>query len=153
MTSTRPPSRSYTASRPTTAQSRTLDTSNEPLDSICSILQSRQGGEIGAVAFNEEYSKVTITQYSDTSTFVKTLTFLETNNCFALLVPPSARPVESKRSVQGATVGRSNATSEATLLVRTIQATFPHIAIIPVSRKYWEEQVNTLSLSLSRSSC
>jgi len=149
MTSTRPPSHTYTTSRPTTAQSRTIDPSTEPGDSICAILQSRQGGEIGAVAYNQDYSKVTVTQYTDTSTFVKTLTFLQTNSPFAVLVPPAARPSEhavSARTVEGAVAGRSTATSETTLLVRTVQAAFPQVSIIPVSRKYWEEQVTKLSL-------
>lgn len=167
MTSTKPATTYYSASRPTTAQSRAGDPSTDPGESIVALLQGRQGGEIGAVALNQEYGKVVITQvsvpslcsprrradccrdvkFADTSTFVKTLAFLKTNTPYAVLVPPSARPTEhaGSRIVEGAVAGRNTASSETTLLARTVQAEFPRIAIVPVSRKYWQEQAGLLS--------
>ncbi|GAA5988834.1 hypothetical protein JCM5350_000392 [Sporobolomyces pararoseus] len=134
MSSLRPPSRSYSTSRPPTAISRTGDPSTDLGESIVAILQSRQGGEVAAVALNQDYGKVTMTQFGDSSTFVKTLTFLKANPPYAVLVPPSAIPTERSAYARG------NASSEATLLVRCIQDEFPRTAIIPVKRPYWDEQ-------------
>ncbi|GAA6014971.1 hypothetical protein JCM11491_002377 [Sporobolomyces phaffii] len=133
MSSLRPPSRSYSRSRPTTAQSRTGDPSSDLGESIVALLQSRQGGEVAAVALNRDYGTVTLCQFGDSSTFVKTLTFLKANPPYAVIVPPSARPPESSAYL------RTNASSGATLLVRCIADEFPQTSIIPVARKYWDE--------------
>lgn len=42
--------------------SRTGDPSTDLGESIVAILQSRQGGEVAAVALNQDYGKVTMTQ-------------------------------------------------------------------------------------------
>lgn len=84
-------------------------------------------------------------KFGDSSTFVKTLTFLKANPPYAVLVPPSAIPTERSAYARG------NASSEATLLVRCIQDEFPRTAIIPVKRPYWDEQVGLRSPSFALS--
>ncbi|GAA5880327.1 hypothetical protein JCM16303_003899 [Sporobolomyces ruberrimus] len=136
MASLRPPSRSYSTPRPPTAQSRTGDPSSDARDSIVAILQSRQGAEVAAVALDQDYGRLTITQFGDSSTFVKTLTFLHANPPLVVLVPPTARPTQPTSYVSSG----GNASSGATLLARCIQDEFPRTAIVPVARKYWDEQ-------------
>ncbi|GAA5894000.1 MutS family protein MSH4 [Sporobolomyces salmoneus] len=143
MSSLRPPSRSYSTSRPTTAQSRTGDPSSDQFESLVAILQSRQGKEVAAVAYHEEFGKITLTQFGDSSTFVKTLTFLKSNPPYGVIVLPSAKPAQ-----RSTLETRGNASSEATLLVRCIQDEFPRTNIIPVKRQYWDEQAGSSDLWL-----
>ncbi|GAA5853279.1 hypothetical protein JCM3766R1_003671 [Sporobolomyces carnicolor] len=131
MSRSRPPSRAYSTSRSTTAKSRAGGPTTDEGECLVAILQSRQGKEVAAIALNQELGLVVVTQFGDSATFVKTISFLKSNPPYAVLVPPSALPT--------ADFGRAR--GEATLLVRCIRDEFPETAIFPVQRQYWDEQV------------
>ncbi|GAA5925273.1 MutS family protein MSH4 [Sporobolomyces koalae] len=138
MSAWRPPSRSHSFSRPGTALSRSGGRSSDEGESLVALLQSRQGGEVGAVAFHMDYRKLVLTQYGDSPTFVKTLTWLHTNPPYAVLVPPAARPAD----LDHPTLAGGDPSLASTLLVRCIQDAFPRTAIVPVARKWWDEQAS-----------
>lgn len=71
-------------------------------------------------------------QYADTPTFVKTLHLFTTRPPSLIIVPP------------GDERGTGPKDEASSMLVRSLQAAWPDVPIVPVSRKFWNEQSGEL---------
>ncbi|GAA5999909.1 hypothetical protein JCM10207_005967 [Rhodosporidiobolus poonsookiae] len=150
----RPPTRSRASavpSRPTTAHtSTTTDASGETGSWLIALLPSRgTGREVGVVAMEKELGHVVVTQFTDSSTFVKTLHLCKSKPPSAILIPQTALegPCGSKGGLarvqeeeQGEEDLLAGGNSEAGLLVRSLKDAFPGVPLVGVLRKYWNEQ-------------
>ncbi|GAA5967803.1 hypothetical protein JCM11641_005769 [Rhodosporidiobolus odoratus] len=148
----RPPTRSFASaahSRPTTARTTTANsTTGDDGDWLIAILPSRgTARDVGVVALDKELGHILVTQYTDSSAFVKTLHLCKTKPPSILLVPQTA--LESARNARRGLstpaedeeeAGASGGSSEASLLVRSLRETFPEVPLVGVMRKYWNEQ-------------
>ncbi|GAA5871540.1 hypothetical protein JCM8547_001367 [Rhodosporidiobolus lusitaniae] len=160
---TRPPTRSHASaplSRPGTARTTATTAESSAPDSngdwILALLPSRgPARDVGVVALDKELGHVVVTQFTDSSTFVKTLHLCRSKPPSVLLVPQTAlQSASGKRAGRGVgvaaveeededeeeEVGRRGARSEAALLVKSLQEAFPGTPVAGVIRKYWNEQ-------------
>ncbi|GEM09965.1 DNA mismatch repair protein MSH4 [Rhodotorula toruloides] len=137
-------SRSRAGSRPATA--RTTVTSYEGAASwVLAILPARgTGRDVGVVALDKESGQVVVTQFTDSTTWVKTLHLCRNKPPDVVLLPQSAliapRHALSAESEVIEAVG--SASPEAAMLVKGLQSEFRDVPLIGVARKYWNEQVS-----------
>ena len=86
-----------------------------------------------------------VLQYSDTSSFVKTLHLLTTRPPSLILVPATSLPSTALASLPSGTHGDDTSTGfggkgEATLLVRSLQDAWKGVSLVPIARKYRNSQ-------------
>ncbi|KAK4701951.1 hypothetical protein P7C70_g4276, partial [Phenoliferia sp. Uapishka_3] len=82
-------------------------------------------------------------QYADSPSFVKTLHLFSTRPPAMILVPPSflGGSLNSKYKEGVATGGDSTTSDEGSMLVRSLRDAWKDTPIVPVARKYWNEQI------------
>ncbi|BGP16624.1 MutS protein msh4 [Rhodosporidiobolus nylandii] len=140
----RPPTRSHASaapSRPTTAVT-TATSVNDEGSWLLALLPSRgTARDVGVVAMERELGHVVVTQYTDSSTFVKTVHLCKSKPPSVILVPQTALEkartggrglaalAEEDEEQEGATSG------EAGLLVKSLRETFPGTPLMGVARK------------------
>ncbi|GAA6060475.1 hypothetical protein JCM10212_007106 [Sporobolomyces blumeae] len=142
------PLRSGSASRPPTALSAARSTDpSDPGEWLVALVETTPTREVGLAAIHLERARALLTQYTDTATHVKTLNFLATNPASTLVVPPNAIPPLRPPAGAG---DRSTASTEATMLVRAAQEEHPRLLVVPVARKFWDEQNGNRYENLTR---
>ncbi|KAM0752833.1 hypothetical protein T439DRAFT_299108 [Meredithblackwellia eburnea MCA 4105] len=125
-------------SRPPSRAATTLDEEHQP--AWCIALNDGRGiaREIGLAAIELDLGTVVITQYIDTPTFVKTLHLFTTRPPAYILVPATYL---NKQSNQVSSKDfNAKTSSEASMLVQSIQDAWGETPIIPVDRRHWNDQ-------------
>ncbi|GAA5820617.1 hypothetical protein JCM11251_003078 [Rhodosporidiobolus azoricus] len=147
----RPPTRSA-PSRPATSHTAAASTTAaDQGDWLISLLPSRgTARDVGVVALDKEFGHVVVTQYTDSSTFVKTVHLCKTKPPSIILLPQTALDsVRGKRrsmaaideeADEGGETAASGVNSETALLVKSLEEVFPSVPLVGVVRKYWNEQ-------------
>ncbi|BGO91790.1 MutS protein msh4 [Rhodotorula toruloides] len=137
-------SRSRAGSRPATA--RTVATSYEGAASwVLAILPGRgTGRDVGVVALDKEDGQVVVTQFTDSTTWVKTLHLCRNKPPDVILLPQSAlaTPRYALAAESEANEAAGSASPEAAMLVKGLQTEFKDVPLIGVARKYWNEQAS-----------
>ncbi|GAA6003628.1 MutS family protein MSH4 [Rhodotorula paludigena] len=141
--------RSAPPSRPPTAlTAATMPAADDAGSWVLAILVGRSSREVGVAALETESGKVTLTQFVDSSTFVKTIHLARNKPPNAILVSQSALskpPTGNAHDDEGVS---GAASSEAAMLVRGLEAEFPTTPVVGVLRKYWNEQAGSHCFSL-----
>lgn len=161
-------SRSRAGSRPATA--RTTVTSYEGAASwVLAILPGRgTGRDVGVVALDKDSGQVVVTQvrdhsvlsndrarlmdlvvaqFTDSTTWVKTLHLCRNKPPDVILLPQSAlsTPRHALSAESEATEAAGSSSPEAAMLVKGLQSEFRDVPLIAVARKYWNEQASPSS--------
>ncbi|KAL7415766.1 muts domain V-domain-containing protein [Mrakia frigida] len=143
-------------SRPRTAQSRTSGSntgtgtgrpsrSGEENESkwIVAVIEGKGiGKEVGITAYDQLTGKVSITQLSDTMSFVRTFHHLSLHPPTLILVTDTALPTPDqpgahRNRLSGIASGRP---VQPTLLVQSLMEGWQDVECVPISRKYWNDE-------------
>ncbi|ORY84089.1 muts domain V-domain-containing protein, partial [Leucosporidium creatinivorum] len=131
-TSRRAPSRTRTRS----ASAAPTTSGEEEGEWVLAILEGRGAGrEVGVVGIERQLGKVFVTQYGDSSTYIKTLHLCTTRPPSLILVPQTSLTGSSSNSKRRGAINTLNELEGDA---------FEGVAVTGVLRKYWEEQVRSI---------
>ncbi|TNY24833.1 muts domain V-domain-containing protein, partial [Rhodotorula diobovata] len=116
---------------------------------VVALLPGRtQARDVGLVSLDLDSGHVTLTQFTDSATWVKTLHQCRTHNPSAIVLPQSAlsttRTHDDDDDEGAPAPAAAGASAETNMLVDGLARLCPNVPLVPVLRKYWNEQLSRL---------
>ncbi|GAA5868080.1 hypothetical protein JCM3774_001011 [Rhodotorula dairenensis] len=113
-----------------------VDSSADGPQWVVALLPARgHGRQVGVVALDSDSARVTVSHIAaDSPTWVKSVHLARSTPPTVILLPATA--------LAPAPAAAAAADPQVAMLVNALEVNFPHATLVPVIRKYWNEQAS-----------